>query len=104
MVLGSDVQTAYRLRAAKSAMTTAERRSAEALMFVEHTHITSVQQARCSRRLHSLAVSPVNAIQNQQRKSSTPTKNSKLRNEKDEGEDVEKTGESIGKGDVLARA
>ena len=46
--------------------------------------------------LHSLVVSPVGAILNQRiRKSSPLTKDGKPpRNEKDEGEDLEKTGES----------
>jgi hypothetical protein len=49
--------------------------------------------------LHSLVVSPqVGAIQNQHtRKSSPPAKNMKTpRNKKDQGEDVEKTGERVG--------
>ena len=46
--------------------------------------------------LRSLVVSPVGAIQNQQKKSSRPTKDSKSRrNEKDEGEDLEEIGERL---------
>ena len=43
-------------------------------------------------------MSPVGAIQNQQKKSSPPTKDSKTpRNEKDDGEDLENIGKRVGK-------
>ena len=106
MVLGRDV---YRYRVAKSSMTAARQKVSRSFQVCRrHIHrllnealptISATGAFGAHSGLHSLVVGP----HNQQRKLSPPTKDSKPpRNEKDEGEDLEKTGESEKPRHVLA--